>query len=387
MSPVSLTLPQFAKKNVVKGKVSGVDVEILIDSGADYGMVPKSLVSKDAYCGEQCYISGVNKGTVLYELAEVYFELAGVKLRKKVIVDERDKPSPWCLLPLDLGDVGELQVYLNVLHGGNVSIMTHSQHRKEAALKNEKDVVIKTLESLKGVGKSSVVVVEDSTRSNSVNCNSEQVKSGSVDCEVRGNIIADKSIHIADEEAGSRTMPSRSMAEADGLMGGRVSMDSSEQVAGGGTEEMRLDPSVDEKVMDPSEDEKVGTVGVGGAAAHDSEVGAIPSATCIEDLVPGMRTDANSEFKQFVDGLEPVGSGSDKEKFREALLVDDSLKVWRELGERMERGFSWKRGLLVLSKFVAWEEHRDVLVVPRAFRGKILIVAHEKTGHLGGDKV
>ncbi len=71
----------------------------------------------------------------------------------------------WCLLPLDLGDVGELQVYLNVLHGGNVSIMTRSQHRKEAALKNEKDVVIKTLESLKGVGKSSVVVVEDSTRS------------------------------------------------------------------------------------------------------------------------------------------------------------------------------------------------------------------------------
>ena len=43
--------------------------------------------------------------------------------------------------------------------------------------------------------------------------------------------------------------------------------------------------------------------------------------------------------------------------------------------------------MLVLSKYVAWEEFRDVLVVPRAYRGKILIVAHEKTGHLGGDKV
>ncbi len=58
---------------------------------------------------------------------------------------------------------------------------------------------------------------------------------------------------------------------------------------------------------------------------------------------------------QFIEGLVPVKAGSDREKFREELLCDESLKQWRELAERKERGFSWKRGLLVLSKFISSE--------------------------------
>ncbi len=37
--------------------------------------------------------------------------------------------------------------------------------------------------------------------------------------------------------------------------------------------------------------------------------------------------------------------------------------------------------------YVTWDEFRDVLVVPSGWRGKVLILAHEKTGHLGADKV
>ncbi len=39
-------------------------------------------------------------------------------------------------------------------------------------------------------------------------------------------------------------------------------------------------------------------------------------------------------------------------------------------------GFSWKGGTLVKSMYVTWEEFRDVLVVPREWRGKVLIIAH-----------
>ncbi len=57
------------------------------------------------------------------------------------------------------------------------------------------------------------------------------------------------------------------------------------------------------------------------------------------------------------------------------------MKEWRELGERKERGFSWKGGTLVKSMYVTWEEFRDVLVVPMEFREKV--VGHERNGYLG----
>ena len=57
-------------------------------------------------------------------------------------------------------------------------------------------------------------------------------------------------------------------------------------------------------------------------------------------------------------------TGSDGEEFRKALEEVESLKVWRELGVRKERGFAWKKGVLVKGMYVTWEEFRDVLVVP-----------------------
>ncbi len=61
MNPVTINLPSEEKKNVVKGVVSGKEVEILIDSGADYGFVPKSLVPETSLCGKQCLVSGIKR--------------------------------------------------------------------------------------------------------------------------------------------------------------------------------------------------------------------------------------------------------------------------------------------------------------------------------------
>ncbi len=83
----------------------------------------------------------------------------------------------------------------------------------------------------------------------------------------------------------------------------------------------------------------------------------------------------------------PVSEGNDGEEFRKAVKEDESLREWRELGDKQERGFSWKGGTLVKSMYVTWDEFRDVLVVPKEWRGGVLTIAHEKTGHLGVDKV
>ncbi len=90
------------KGNIMRGKVNGCDVDILIDSGADYGLVPANTVPPKAYLGQKCWITGVGDEPVLFELAEAWLGLSGTHVRRKVAVDTRPKPKPWCLLLIDL---------------------------------------------------------------------------------------------------------------------------------------------------------------------------------------------------------------------------------------------------------------------------------------------
>ncbi len=80
-----------------------------------------------------------------------------------------------------------------------------------------------------------------------------------------------------------------------------------------------------------------------------------------------------SELCKIAEQIGPVMSGSDGEEFRMAVRDDESLKEWRELGDRKERGFSWKKGVLVKSLYVTWEEFRDVLVVSSGYRNRIKV--------------
>ncbi len=227
MGPVSITVPKREKKNVVKGKVNGVEVDILIDSGADYGLVPRKLVPEDAFCGQKCQVTGITKGTVLYELADVCFELPGVKLNKRVLVEERDSPSPWCLLPLDLKDVGELQVYLNALHNGSICVMTRSQYAEEEAFRNDDDIKLSPCGVPEGTNEGNQWVESGDDNESEIVSNSSDVVEFREDAEER-----------QDEE-----MPSGPVAEADELVGGRAMLDSSPLVADVSAEVERLEPS------------------------------------------------------------------------------------------------------------------------------------------------
>ncbi len=123
ISPVIEGLPgSQGKKNVIKARVNGLEMDVLIDTGADFGLVPKCVVPENSFDGGECYISGVNEGLVLCRLTRAKFELAGIQLEKEVIVDERENGSPWCILPLDLGNKGEVQAYTKALREGNVNV-------------------------------------------------------------------------------------------------------------------------------------------------------------------------------------------------------------------------------------------------------------------------
>ncbi len=93
------------------------------------------------------------------------------------------------------------------------------------------------------------------------------------------------------------------------------------------------------------------------------------------------------EFDRLARGIGPMEKGKDGKDFREKLLTDDSLRTWRELGTRRDRGFKWESELLLRGMYVSWEEFVDVIVVPKDFRPRILEMAHERCGHLGSGKV
>ncbi len=68
-------------KNVLKGVINGHNVKVLLDSGANYGMVPP-----EAYLGQKCLVSGIGDEPLLFELAEAWFKLPGLRIRRKVVV-------------------------------------------------------------------------------------------------------------------------------------------------------------------------------------------------------------------------------------------------------------------------------------------------------------
>ena len=85
--------------------------------------------------------------------------------------------------------------------------------------------------------------------------------------------------------------------------------------------------------------------------------------------------------------IGPMSTGNDREEWKKAVLSDESIKVWRELADRGERGFKWCKGMLVKGMIVDWEERNDVVVVPKDFRETVLTLSHERGGHLCSDKV
>ncbi len=89
-------------------------------------------------------------------------------------------------------------------------------------------------------------------------------------------------------------------------------------------------------------------------------------------------------MQEFMKTLEPVTEGNEKQKFEEAVKRDESLKTWRELGDKNMQGFRWNN---VQGKMIEWEIFGEVVVVPKEYRQQILELSHDKLGHLGGEKV
>ncbi len=138
-----------------------------------------------------------------------------------------------------------------------------------------------------------------------------------------------------------------------------------------------LDPSVEQGEEGPMQESLRES-----EAEGDEEVEGEPKG--LESMTV---SESEEEIGKLTREIGPMKEGKDGKEFRERLLVDESLRTWRELGNRGERGFKWDKGLLLRGMYISWEEYADVIVVPKEFRAKILEMAHEKCGHLSEGKV
>ncbi len=132
-----------AKDNVVLGSVNGVATENLVDSGADFSLVPRALIPEGSEdCGE-CVMFGVHNTRVTYKKSKATFVIDGRVIERVVAVDEHPMEQTGCLLSINLRNKEELRGIEKALERYSVCALTRSMARAEALEKCESDVVVK----------------------------------------------------------------------------------------------------------------------------------------------------------------------------------------------------------------------------------------------------
>ena len=86
--------------------------------------------------------------------------------------------------------------------------------------------------------------------------------------------------------------------------------------------------------------------------------------------------------------VPPVKAGRhSREHLLRETKSDPSLQPWRVLADKGEKGLVWRDGLLFQSVTTQVLDSEFVLVLPKAFRPKVLKLAHESLGHMGARRV
>ena len=80
-------------------------------------------------------------------------------------------------------------------------------------------------------------------------------------------------------------------------------------------------------------------------------------------------------------------NNSDRAALTAETLTDSTLEGWREGAKKGGEGLDWDNGLLYRTVDDHDREHIRLLVLPKSRRHKVLVLAHEKLGHMGARRV
>ncbi len=316
-----------AQGNVVTGLVCGVKSEILIDSGAEMASIPRTLVPEGVRWLSDVVVRSYGGTERMCRSFMGEFSIGGYKKCVRTVVDESDEEGVACLVPISLENDEEAKAYRG-------AIKAHKELQKVNMNVLTRSMHVKELES-------------------------ERCESGGVDSAIEWDVVEPvgvcmEVVHELEDLTSSHPDPSI-MPEVLSRVG-----------EGHGADEAEGLPEAEQPQAKVSE----------GIARGK----AVPLDKLSDESV-------HDDLSGLVEEIGPVKAGSDTEMLIKEVKEDDSLAVWRELADRKERGFKWSKGILVKEMYVNWEEYREVIVLPRSLRSKVLSIGHDRNGHLGAEKV
>ena len=350
-----------SRDTVIDGEVNGAAVTLLLDSGAHISIVPEDLVGGELRTGECVLVRPFQSKTPLsLPTAKVRFQIGGLKEWEEIVAlapVEQGKESE-VLYGLDLKSTRGLDLVIlanKMSQSGVLRVTTRARSKQEAqeekqaaeevayekprveAVGTEAAEPVGKLGAGEGRAAADRPVVLPEPVSSEV-----EVKGSEKSTEI-GEPAADRPVGnpgpVTQEVPGVDEWPDLDFLEEEGL-------------------------EMEEEGLEMEEEEQVDLPGEVEYCLRGSE-------DELEDLqVPPVEK----------------GLGSRPELVKE-VHKDPTLQGWRELAERGEQGFKWERGLLYQTTTNHMSEVIHLMVLPKMFRGKVLEMAHEGSGHLGARKV
>ena len=355
-NPIRQLWVRDSTDTVLEGVVNGKEASVLLDSGASISIVPEVMVEKSLLTGDSVAVKAFqSKVPMRLPTARVLFEIRNLKWEEVVALApvELGKESE-VLYGLDLKSERELDLVImanRIAQGEVLRVTTRAQSKKEGqeqkrdaeAVTREKPLVKAVVEAAKDAAEAEVEV---------------------------GKQGVGKGGPVADRPAGT-PKPLPSELEETG----------SDKSPGSG------DPVADRPAGDPESVAQEETRGEEEAQLPSLE--ALVEAEEEADLGEG----AEYSIRRWSESMEnlnipPVGLGSSSRlELVDEVKKDPTLAAWRGLADRNEQGFIWDRDLLYQSRTTHTFDVVHLMVLPVCFRQKVLLMAHEKSGHLGSRKV
>ena len=341
-----------ARDTVVVGEVNRKGASLLLDSGAHITIVPEGMVGEELRTGNSVMVRAFqSKSPIKLPTANVRFSVKGLGEWEELVAlapSEIGKESE-VLYGLDLQSARglDLVILVNRLGQSGVNrVTTRSEGRQETSEREENAKIV-----AKEKPRVKAVVVEAVG----------QAVEATVPVGKKGDREGGP---VADRPAGTP----RAISNELELKGSEGSTGKGEPVA-------------DRPAGNPE------------PVARDEAIGSELPELVVAEEEADLLSEKEFCLRESREGLEDLGfppvkegSGSRAELVSE-LRKDPTLESWRELADKGEQGFSWDRDLLYQARTTHTFDVIHLMVLPQKFRGKVMRMAHEGSGHLGARKV
>ena len=343
--PVRRVWHNRPKETQVEGSVNGIDVSIVLDSGASISVVPELIVSPDQRTGRRVAVRAFgSKVPVSLPIAEVAFKVGHLSWVEEVaLAPEEEGYGKEVLYGLDLKSKRGLDLVL-LVNGQEaekvLSVTTRSEARNTSQREEEEARVV-------GVEQPKVKAVEAVVKV------------------VQSNVKAVEAI----EDMMSK-----------GESPGEVKLVVDRPASG-------YEPVASESAMGKEKDDELNLDEM--AEAYDAE-SLVDGLDSYDDEEDGkVQFELRSEDRSGVElEIPPVGHGNaSRVELVKETEADPSLKEWRRLADLGEKGFSRHNGLLYQATRSQVLETTNLIVLPQKFRLQVMQLAHEGLDHLGARKV